>query len=125
MFPYLSLAVVRSQQVIDASPLWAALSAGAGQSPSTDPVAFLLQYGVLGIVVIGFIFGWIVPGPQARQLLDENRRLTALIENKLLPMSEQYAVALDRSAIVMDKATSALEKAIETQRPAARDFTGR
>jgi hypothetical protein len=85
-------------------------------SAAADPLSSLIQYGVLGIVVIGFITGWIVPGPQAKQLIEENKRLTALIENKLLPMSEQYAVALDRSAVVMDKATTALEKAIESQR---------
>lgn len=78
---------------------------------SSDPLTNLIQYGVLGMVVLGFITGWIVPGPQAKQLIEENKRLNTLIETRFLPMSEQYAATLERSAIVMDKATDALEVA--------------
>lgn len=79
------------------------------ESTAIDPVANLIQYGVLGIVVIGFIFGWIVPGPTAKQLISENTRLNDMIEAKLLPMIERSAAALERSAIVMDKATTAMD----------------
>jgi len=76
----------------------------AGEAPvATNPVEYFLQYGPLGLIVIGFLTGWIVPGYHAKSLEAENRRLTALFEGKLLPM-------IETSAITMDKATSALEK---------------
>lgn len=77
---------------------------------SVDPIAPFLQYGVLGLVVVGFATGWIVPGPQAKALAAENARLSALIEGKLLPMTETYAAALERAAIAMEKTTEALDR---------------
>lgn len=94
----------------------------AADAATGDPWALLLQYGVLGVVVVGFITGWIVPGPQAKQLLEENRRLQALIENKLLPMSETYAATLEKSAIVMEKCTTVLDQIVQAQ---ARQLDGR
>lgn len=96
---------------------WAAVDLTA---PS-DPLATLVQYGVLGLVVLAFITGWIVPGPQAKQLIEENKRLNQLIETRLLPMSEQYAASQEKTAIVMDKCTVALERAITVLQLTERD----
>lgn len=93
------------------SPFLISAAPPAAEVNTSDPLTNLIQYGVLGMVVLGFITGWIVPGPQAKQLIEENKRLNALIESRFLPMSEQYAATLERSAIVMDKATDALEVA--------------
>lgn len=79
-------------------------------SVSGDSMAPFLQYGVLGLVVVGFATGWIVPGPQAKALAAENTRLSALIENKLLPMIETSSAALERAAIAMEKCTDALDR---------------
>lgn len=78
-------------------------------STGTDPVAILLNYGPLGMVVLGFILGWIVPGPTAKQLVEENRRLNALIETVLLPMIEKDGATLERVAGAMEKNTAALD----------------
>ena len=86
------------------------ISRAAEAATATEPFGALLQYGVLGLVVVGFITGWIVPGYQAKQVVADNQRLTALIEGKLLPMIETNAAALERATGVMEKATSALEQ---------------
>lgn len=110
MFPYLDAltALDRSTTNFSAIGLLATF-ATADAAATIDPIANLIQYGVLGIVVIGFITGWIVPGPTAKQLIAENKRLNDMIEAKLLPLIEKSAAALERSAITMDKATSALD----------------
>lgn len=92
---------------------------------TSDPLTTLIQYGVLGMVVLGFITGWIVPGPQAKQLIEENKRLNVLVENKLLPMSEQYAKSMERSSIVIENATNALELAASELRTRVAGDRGR
>ena len=77
-----------------------------GSSPSIES---FLQYGVLGLVVIGFLTGWIVPGPQAKQLISENQRLTALLEKEVIPMSATFAATMDRSNSALEKAALAME----------------
>ena len=79
-----------------------------------------LQYGVLGLVVVGFITGWIVPGYQAKQLLAENARLTRLIEDKVLPMAETNAVTLDRAATALERAAEAIATATARSQEQAR-----
>lgn len=72
-------------------------------------VTSFLQYGVLGLVVLGFITGWIVPGPQAKALAAENTRLSAVIEGKLFPMLEQYASTMERAASALERSAEALD----------------
>lgn len=100
---------VTAHAVASAHTLGRVAEAAVG-NPSWDS---LVQYGVLGLVVLGFITGHIVPGHHAKQLLEENKRLSSLIEGKLLPMSETYAATLEKSANVMEKATEALERKID------------
>lgn len=88
-----------------------ALSRVASEAPTpANPVEYLLQYGPLGLVVIGFLTGWIVPGYHAKSLEAENRRLTALFEGKMLPMIETYAATLDRATSVMELDREASQK---------------
>jgi hypothetical protein len=87
---------------------------------SNGSVADFLQYGVLGLVVIGFITGWIVPGPQAKALAAENARLSGLIEGKLFPMFEQYAGAMERAAVALEKSAEAMDRQAERERLALR-----
>lgn len=82
----------------------------AEASSAAAPVSDLLQYGVLGLVVIGFATGWIVPGPQAKALAAENTRLSTLIEGKLFPMLEQYATTMERAAIALERTSEAMDR---------------
>lgn len=91
----------------------------AEAASAVDPLTPLLQYGVLGLVVLGFATGWIVPGPTAKAYAAENARLSALIEGKLLPMSEQYAATMERAAIALEKSSEALDRLAERDRLAA------
>lgn len=77
---------------------------------SATDVGQFLQYGVLGLVVVGFITGWIVPGYQAKNMAAENARLLGLFENKLFPLIESSAEALGRASVAMEKSADALNK---------------
>lgn len=88
------------------------------EATSVDPLGPLLQYGVLGLVVVAFITGWIVPGPQAKALAAENLRLSQLIEGKLFPMFEQYAKTMERAAAALEKASDAMDRQAERERTA-------
>jgi len=85
---------------------------------ATDPISPWLQYGVLGLVVVGFATGWIVPGPQAKALAAENTRLSGLIEGKLFPMFEQYAATMERAAVALEKSAEAMDRQAERERQA-------
>lgn len=75
-----------------------------------------LQYGVLGLVVIGFATGWIVPGPQAKALAAENARLSAMIEGKLFPMIEQHAATMEKAAAALERSAEAMDRQAERER---------
>ena len=64
--------------------------------PSPGALETLLQYGVLGVGVIAFVVGWVVPGTSLRKVLEENARLTNLIETKVFDMSVSYATSMMR-----------------------------
>jgi hypothetical protein len=81
----------------------------AESTGSTGSVGDFVQYGVLGLVVIGFLTGWIVPGPTAKQLLSENQRLSALVE-KVIPVAVTYAATMEKSNAALEKAAEAIER---------------
>lgn len=76
----------------------------------TDPIAGFLQYGVLGLVVVGFATGWLVSGSQMKAVQTENLRLQGVIEERLYPMIEKHAVTMDRVVSALDKTNEALER---------------
>lgn len=78
-------------------------------SSTTDPLSILLNYGTLGIVVLGFITGWIVPGPTAKQLAEENKRLNLLITETLLPLIEKTTSSIERSTQSSSKVTEVID----------------
>ena len=88
----------------------------AEESVSSGSIGDFLQYGVLGLVVIGFITGWIVPGHSAKAMAAENTRLSGLIEGKLFPMLEQYATTMEKAAIALEKAAEAMDRQAERDR---------
>ena len=86
---------------------YGALQAAEGTGSSTSIETFL-QYGVLGLVVVGFLTGWIVPGPTAKQMLGENTRLQTLVE-KVIPMTATYASTMEKSTAALDRAAQVME----------------
>lgn len=75
----------------------------------SDPLSILLGYGPLGIVVIGFIVGWIVPGSQAKSLAEENKRLVAIITDTLFPLIDKAASNTERGNATNERVTEVLE----------------
>lgn len=108
MVPELALAIYTGQLAV--------INAVTETTAATNPADVFLQYGVLGLIVIGFLTGQIVPGIQAKQLLADNQRLTALVEGKLFPMMESTNSTMERTAGAMEKATTAFEHGLEEQR---------
>jgi len=86
------------------SRLWAA---------EGDPFTQLTTYGPLGLMVLGFLTGWIVPGPQAKQQTAEIARLQALFEHEVLPMAKTYAETIAEVTSVLERVLPVLEKAID------------
>lgn len=70
-----------------AALLTAAISAALAQTtPGVPPeVGQWLQFGVVGLVVIGFLTGKIRRGADYDQLRTENDRLRAVFEDRVLP----------------------------------------
>jgi hypothetical protein len=52
------------------------------QTGGTDPFIDLAQYGILGLVVMGFILGWIWPRPAVDRMIEANEALLARLEKR-------------------------------------------
>lgn len=91
------------------------------EASAPPAVGDFLQYGVLGLVVVGFATGWIVPGPQAKALAAENARLSALIDGKIFPVLEQYASTMEKAAGALERAAEALDRQAEREKIALDD----
>lgn len=75
-----------------------------------DPGAYLTQYGPLGLFVLAFMLGWIVPGPVAKQKDEEIQRLQRLFEDEMLPMAKTYAETLATNTKALDQVTKILRR---------------
>lgn len=78
----------------------------AGDPDWTD----LAQYGVLGLVVLAFIFGKIVPGyiyerrvKEHTSEKEENRRLEATIKDKVIPALVQSTDVMAQVLVLLDR----------------------
>lgn len=92
--------------------LQSALTVLAQAPPSLDLGTGLLVYGPLGIMVAGFMFGQIVPGPTHKRVVDENNRLRALIDDKVWPtINDATAAVRDGTAAVVESTATAKELA--------------
>lgn len=87
----------------------------------TDPLTPLLQYGVLGLVVVGFMTRWIVTGAEAKALAAENARLTGVIENEIFPMLKQYGGVLEKAADALERAADAMNRQADRDRAEQRE----
>lgn len=62
-----------------------------------------LRFGVLGLVVLSMIVGWLVPGriydraiQRAERLEEENQRLRERLEEQVIPLLTRVMDVLDR-----------------------------
>ncbi len=85
----------------------AAASTGA---PVLDLGTGLLTYGPLGIMVAGFMFGQLIPGPTHKRVVAENDRLRTLIDEKVWPTINDATGAMRESTEVVKEALRALPK---------------
>lgn len=83
------------------------LVAGDAAAPGLDG---LVQYGPLGLIVLGFVTGWIVPGNVSRQKDAEITRLQALFEQQVLPMAVQYAEVMSEVTRALERATTVVDR---------------
>lgn len=79
--------------VIGAALSWVLAQSAGGTPDGGSQIVELAQYGVLGLVVLGFIFGWIVPKPThdavRRDLEKREAQLDALVatyEKEIIPV---------------------------------------
>ncbi len=88
--------------------LAATVAQGSGGSVPGDPTGGLLSYGVLGLLVIAFLTGQIVPGILYKRTEKENDRLRALIDEKVYPMVEASTSASREAQVTMREVIKAL-----------------
>lgn len=79
--------------------------AGGGGGSGTDPILTFLQYGVLGLVVVALLFGWLWAKPAVQQLLEDKKRAEEQRdeayrqwETRVLPLLSQFADAAEKQA---------------------------
>lgn len=74
------------------------------QTPAAgDPTGLTgyLAYGPLGLMVLGFLTGQIVPGRTAKRAEDENDRLRRLIEDRVLPLVQENTKVTEKAIEVL------------------------
>ena len=96
--------------MIDPAPVFAAAAAAADTSSGggTDPISAILQYGVLGIIVVLFVFGQIAPGYALKREQAENDRLRKLIEDDVLPAMTVFNTTQAESQKVLTEVSKLL-----------------
>jgi hypothetical protein len=81
-----------------------------------DPASALLTYGPLGVMVVLFIFGWIVPKSTVRQKDEEIARLQRLFTDEVIPMVKTYTETMTRVTENLEQSTKALQVLADIQR---------
>lgn len=92
------------------SVLTSVLALAADAAPGLDIGTGLLVYGPLGIMVAGFMFGYIVPGPTHKRIVEENDRLRNLIDEKVWPTINDATAAMKDSTDVVREALRVLPR---------------
>ena len=80
----------------------------------------LAQYGVLGLVVLGFIFGKIVPGYVYERRLKEVEERDAKIERMTIAFEEKAIPALLKASDVLEQAMKVIQDLEARQTPRKR-----
>jgi len=69
-----------------------------------------LNYGVLGVVVLGFLFGWIVPKPTHDREVARGDKAEIERDKLILVMQEKVIPALMDSTRTLEEARKGFEK---------------
>jgi hypothetical protein len=64
-----------------------------GQTDGPDPIVNLIQYGALGLVVVGFIIGWIWPRPAVDRLIKAHDVEAAELRAEIASLREEIYTA--------------------------------
>lgn len=86
------------------SPALSALRVAVQADSSVTDVGQFLQYGILGLLVVAMLTGWLVPGYLYKQERTENDRLKRVIEERLVGTAAEYAEAMHASSAALDRA---------------------
>lgn len=79
------------------------------QAASSGDIVAFVQYGVLGLVVLGFIAGWIWPKPSVDRLLRDNARLENQVDELTRIYQSEVIPTMVRSSEVLVKVHQRLE----------------
>lgn len=87
------------------------------------------EFGALGLMVVSFLMGWVVPGKthlreveRGDRLEEENKRLRDATEERVLPLVERSIAALEQSNThLLEDAKSELERMLEDAMRGPRD----
>jgi hypothetical protein len=79
----------------------ASMASATDTGSTVDGLSNYLSYGPLGLMVLGFLTGQLVPGRTYKRTEDENDRLRRLIEDKLLPLVEQNTSVTEEAIRVL------------------------
>lgn len=63
------------------------------QTSGPDPIVNLIQYGALGLVVVGFIIGWIWPRPAVDRLIKAHDVEAAELRAEIASLREEIYTA--------------------------------
>lgn len=80
------------------------------QAVASTPESILLGYGPLGLVVLGFITGWIVPGHQLKKRDEEVARMQKLFDDQVFPMVQTYATTMAQATQVIHDFTDEMRR---------------
>lgn len=63
----------------------------------------LIQFGVLGIMVVLFLTGWIVTGSQYKRVLAENEAMKQLLVTDVIPLLEKTGKRLEDNTDIIKR----------------------
>ncbi len=90
------------------------------QTTGVDPTGGLLSYGVLGLLVVAFLVGQIVPGYLYKRVEAENDRLRQLVDDKVYPTIEASTNVTQEAQKTMREVIRALAEMEDRPRPRRR-----
>jgi hypothetical protein len=103
----------------------AAIAVDPSQSLSFNPIT-LAQYGVLGLVVIALLLGWLWARPAVDRLIKDKERaehqrdeMLKVYEDRVLPVLTQLTQLTQAQTPLMHDLLDALERVLDAQLPSA------
>lgn len=82
----------------------------AVENAPPDPLNGWASYGVLGLLVLALLIGYLVPGYIYKRVEEENSRLRELVDTKVYPLIETATATQRESMKVMKDMADALAR---------------